>query len=80
MSVMNRIEINAKGERTIVPLTPDEIADAERRTALDVPSKQSLIDEAESKQTMRLVRGAVLGDPVAITNLQAIEDEIKAIR
>lgn len=44
------------------------------------PTKQERIAKAERNQTMRYLRGAILGDAYSITKLQEIEDEIKSIR
>ena len=44
------------------------------------PSKQSRINKAERKITMRYICGAIRGEAYALAKLQEIEDEIKAIR
>jgi len=44
------------------------------------PTKQQLIDELESKQTKRMLRGAIVGDQGSIDRLAQIEAEIQAIR
>ena len=39
---MNRIEVNVQtGEQTVVPLTADEIAESEARTAAEIAAKSA---------------------------------------
>jgi len=54
--------------------------DAEEALVTVGPTKQQRIHKAESNQTKRMVRAAALGETEAIALLQAIEDEIEAIR
>ena len=61
---MNRIEINVQtGERKVIELTPEEVADAQARTAAELASKQA---EQARKAAMTLSEKLALL-PVGIT-------------
>lgn len=53
---MNRIEINVKtGEQVLTPLTPEEVSDAQARTAAEAsdPERLRAIEDEESRATAK---------------------------